>query len=219
MADNKQDIIGRIRKDFFENQDFIGWFEAVYASAEDGTGFVPWAHMEPNPQLVVWSEEVDLQGNGKKALVVGCGLGDDAEYLAERGFAVTAFDISETAIEGCKKRFPETTVAYQVMDLFKLPQSWLHNFDFVVESRTIQALPYDWHKKSIGAIANTIANNGQIIVICWGRDPDQHPGGIPWALSREELALFHQAGLVEKSFFDFSKNGQRRFRVVYQRAK
>ena len=48
--------------------------------------------------------------NGKKALKIGCGLGDDAEYLTETGMEVTAFDISETAIRWCHERFPDSRV-------------------------------------------------------------------------------------------------------------
>jgi len=63
--------------------------------------------------------------------VVGCGLGDDAEALAQQGFQVTAFDISPTAIAWCEKRFPDSQVKYQVADLFALDPAWHHKFDFV----------------------------------------------------------------------------------------
>lgn len=39
-----------------------------------------------------------------RAVVIGCGLGDDAEYLASMGYEVTAFDISPTAIAMCHTR-------------------------------------------------------------------------------------------------------------------
>ncbi|MCC5670705.1 class I SAM-dependent methyltransferase [Nostoc sp. CHAB 5784] len=42
--------------------------------------------------------------SGQKALVIGCGLGDDAEAIASLGFEVTAFDISPTAIAWCQER-------------------------------------------------------------------------------------------------------------------
>ncbi|MDZ7952448.1 hypothetical protein [Nostoc sp. DedQUE09] len=40
--------------------------------------------------------------SGQKALVIGCGLGDDAEALAHLGFEVTTFDISPTAMSDDK---------------------------------------------------------------------------------------------------------------------
>lgn len=217
MHDPKPKTSGDIKQEYLARKDFTGWFDVIYARAAEGKGSPGWAHMEAHPQLVSWAVDIDLQGAGKTALVVGCGLGDDAEFLAERGFAVTAFDISGNAIASCKKRFPNTNVDYQVMDLFKLPHSWRGKFDFVLESRTIQALPYDWHEDSIAAIASTIADAGQIVVLCFGREPEENVGGIPWALSREELAVFHAHGLIEQSFHEFAARGQRRFRVVYQK--
>ncbi len=71
--------------------------------------------------------------NNRKALVVGCGLGDDAEFLSQQGFTVTAFDVSPTAIAWCKQRFPGSTVSYHVTDLFEPSAKWLSSFDFVLE--------------------------------------------------------------------------------------
>lgn len=56
------------------------------------------------PSLVHWL--VKNLGEGLSAVVVGCGLGDDAEALAAAGFAVTAFDVSGSAIAWAKERFP-----------------------------------------------------------------------------------------------------------------
>src|SRR5687767_2842505 len=87
--------------------DPLGWFEPLYAGANDDPGAVPWADMRPNPNLVDWLDAHSLPlSPGRAALVVGCGLGDDAEELARRGFRVTAFDISATAIGWCRRRFP-----------------------------------------------------------------------------------------------------------------
>ena len=76
--------------------DDTGWFEKLYAEGEAGNAVVPWVLGEPNESLVEWAAGPDgtrrLDGRGKRALVVGCGTGDDAEFLAGLGFAVTGFD-------------------------------------------------------------------------------------------------------------------------------
>jgi len=72
--------------------DVTGWFERLYAEGEAGTSVVPWVLGEPNESLVEWAAGLD--GTGLRALVVGCGTGEDAEYLAGLGFAVTGFDIA-----------------------------------------------------------------------------------------------------------------------------
>ena len=73
------------------------WFEVLYAEAEVGAATVPWADFRPNPNLVAWlcqSEPAD----GRKALKVGCGYGDDVEELSRRGYEVVGFDIAPPAI-------------------------------------------------------------------------------------------------------------------------
>ena len=64
-------------------------FEAIYAGAEAGGGKPPWDYGAPRPQLVEWAEARDLAGGGREALVVGCGYGADAEFLALLGFRTT----------------------------------------------------------------------------------------------------------------------------------
>ena len=83
--------------------DALGWFDALYKEADGDNGKIPWADLTPNKYLQTWAEQTNLQGNNRNALVVGCGLGDDAKFLHDLGFRVTAFDISPTAIEWAAK--------------------------------------------------------------------------------------------------------------------
>jgi hypothetical protein len=76
----------------------------MYAGAE-AEGDIPWADLAPNPSLVEWLDTHAVSG---RALKVGAGLGDDAEELARRGLAVTAFDVAPTAVESARRRFPES---------------------------------------------------------------------------------------------------------------
>src|SRR4051794_30554994 len=87
------------------------WFEELYAQAEDGSAVIPWADLTPNPLLTGWARREHPTGPGRAA-VVGCGYGDDAEYVAGLGFDVTAFDISPTAVERARRRFPDSKVTY-----------------------------------------------------------------------------------------------------------
>src|ERR1700733_6093309 len=103
-------------------------FEAIYARAGLDLASIPWAGLAPNPDLVDWlasqpggEERGPDPGGGVPALGVGCGRGGDARGFARRGYVVTAFDISPTAIEKCRERFPTSTVDYLVADLIDLP--------------------------------------------------------------------------------------------------
>lgn len=116
--------------------DPTGWFERLYAAAATGEAVVPWDRGEPNPLLVDWLHHQEPKTDGVSALVVGCGFGIDAEYVAALGFGTTAFDISETAIRGARRRFPNSPVEYVVADLLDPPAEWTGAFDVVVESIT-----------------------------------------------------------------------------------
>src|SRR6266498_2409740 len=84
--------------------DSTGWFDELYAAASGDASVIPWADEKPNRYLSEWLDKNNIRGKSKSAIVIGCGLGDDAEELSRRGFAVTAFDISTSAIEWAKRR-------------------------------------------------------------------------------------------------------------------
>ncbi len=180
--------------------DPTGWFERVYARADGQGSGIPWARLSPEPGLVAWLDESGLAGQGAAALVVGCGLGDDAEELARRGFTVTAFDIAPSAIALCRERFPASRVDYRVADLFDPPREWRGAFHLVVEVTTAQALPLALHEQAIQQIAGFVAPGGWLFVETSLRDPSlENPSGPPWPLAAPLLRLFEQAGLSEQS--------------------
>ncbi|HLM00669.1 MAG TPA: class I SAM-dependent methyltransferase, partial [Pyrinomonadaceae bacterium] len=180
----------KLAAEFLEKGDATGWFDALYSEAEGNHGHIPWADLEPNKYLVRFAEKTNLRGDGRKALVVGCGLGDDARFLHDSGFKVTAFDISPTAIDWAKKLHAETDIAFHAADLFSPPRNWLGGFEFVLEVYTIQPLPLEMREKVIDSIANFVAENGKLLVVTRGREDDEQPTELPWALSRKDLSRF-----------------------------
>ena len=198
--------------------DITGWFEELYVAASGDPATIPWADQVPKRYLIEWLDANNIHGNGKRAMVIGCGLGDDCEELARRGFVVTGFDIAPTAIEWAKKRFPESKVNYQVADLLQLPKEWLGAFDFVFECYTIQALPRSVRTDVIGKVASLVAPGGDLLVVCRGWRDDQKEDNLPWALKREELDEFKQLGFSEmtfEDFLDYDDPERKRFRVLY----
>ncbi|HEY1349444.1 MAG TPA: class I SAM-dependent methyltransferase [Ktedonobacteraceae bacterium] len=197
--------------------DFSGFFDAIYATAQGDASGVPWADLQPHPVALTWLEQQKVQGENRRALVVGCGLGDDAEELAGRGFQVMAFDVSPNAIAWCKQRFPTSSVDYLVADLLDAPARWRQAFDFVLEIYTLQALPRRLRSSAIASVAQFVAPGGQLLVVCRGRDPQDDPGSMPWPLTREELAHFEQTGLREIFVEDVRDEDGQHFRALYQR--
>jgi SAM-dependent methyltransferase len=116
------------------------------------------------------------------------------------GFKVTAFDISETAIEWAKKLHAETDIDFHAADLFVPPRGWLGGFEFVLEVYTIQPLPLEMRAKVIDSIAHFVAENGKLVVVTRGREDDEQPLELPWALSRRDLSRFESNGLKQTHF-------------------
>ena len=199
--------------------DALGWFEALYARAAGDASIIPWADLMPNPNVIQWLDHHRVVGAGRKALKIGCGLGDDAEELARRGFSTTAFDISASAIAWCRRRYPGSPVAYVVEDLFRAPSEWQGTFDFVLESYTLQVLPPSLRRAAISYIAAFVASHGTLLVVSRGRESDEPQGDMPWPLTKEELTDFLRLGLKEISFEDYVDDEDppiRRFRVMYR---
>jgi len=221
--------VREIQEEFAARGDSLGWFDALYREAAGDNDVIPWADLEPNAYFRRWAETNVLKGNGRKALVVGCGLGDDAKYLHDLGFKVTAFDISPTAIEWAKKLYGETEIQFEVADLFKPPGEWKYTqaaetrsggFDLVLEIYTIQPLPLEMRPSVIDAVAAFVSQNGKLVVVTRGREDDEEPNEMPWPLSRLDLSRFEQNGLMQTDFvvMDAEKeNEPHRFVVEYTR--
>jgi ubiquinone/menaquinone biosynthesis C-methylase UbiE len=196
--------------------DPTAWFEELYVRAEAGEAVVPWARDEPNRLLVEWTGARGLSGGGRRALVVGSGLGDDAEHLASLGFDTVAFDIAPTAIAVARRRFPASPVEYVVADLLDPPAAWRRGFDFVLESITVQALPPSLHPSAIAAVADLVAPGGTLLVMSAAREQGEHPDGPPWPLTREEVDAFAGHGLAPVRVEEL-RDAIRRWRAEYER--
>ncbi|MDT8912815.1 class I SAM-dependent methyltransferase [Amycolatopsis sp. PS_44_ISF1] len=188
--------------------DPTGWFEPLYAAAEAGDAVLPWYRGEPCPELAAWAR--DHPGEGRRALVVGCGMGDDAELLAETGYDTEAFDVSPSAIKAVLDRFPDTRVAYRTADLLDPPAEWRHAFDLVVEILTVQSLPRTVRATAIGSVSGFLAPDGLALVGAVVEEspaPDEREGP-PWPLTRAEVESFARDG-VTLTRLDRVRDGRR----------
>ena len=179
----REDIISRAKS--VVNDEPIGWFDQLYGMANRDPAIIPWARMAPNQIMMNWVEENCSLGN---ALVIGCGLGDDAVGLENIGFNVTAFDISEHCVDWCKERFPNSKVEWLVADILDPKQEWYGNFDLIVEIHILQAIPDGGiREKAAEQMPKLLADNGKMLCIGRlddGRQTIQPP---PWPLKQTWL--------------------------------
>ena len=159
----------------------LAWFEELYSTADRDDDWIPWSDGHPNPLLVEWA--VGQQDLGR-ALVVGCGLGEDAAFLDQRGWDVTAFDLSPTAVEWAKELFSESKIEWLTANLLDLPEEWNSSFDLVLEVHILQAMPESIRLQASPKLAPLVRNGGHLV--CIGRfQTDSGPvEGPPWPLSR-----------------------------------
>lgn len=190
-----EELAGQLAAESIAAGDAVGWFERVYAAAAAGKMAVPWDRGVPSRYLTGWAADRAVAGAGRRAVVVGCGLGDDAEFIAGLGFQTTAFDISPTAIATAQRRFAGSAVHYQTADLLNPPAAWHQAFDLVVESLVLQALPDPPRRDAIARLGGLVAPHGTLIVIARACEPGQPVHGPPWALTRTEIGALAGSGL------------------------
>jgi hypothetical protein len=180
-------------------------FEPLYVAAAAGLETLRWDRGGPHPLLEEWAR--DVSGSGCRAVVVGSGLGPDAELLAAHGFDVVGFDVSPTAIATARERFPQSHVDYRVANLLDPPPDWSHAFDLVVESLTVQSMPVAFHPQAIANVSRMVAPAGTLLVIAKARDDDEPVDGPPWPLTRAEIEAFAGHGLEVVRIEDVRRRG------------
>ncbi len=203
-----------------------GWHDGVYRAASGELIKVPWAEGRPTAALVSWlnAEAAGRVRPGSRAIVIGCGLGDDVIELLNRGYDATGFDISPTAIDWARTRFPAHANAFNVGDLLALPSRFRHRFEFIAECCTLQSIVPAAREQAVAAIASLLGPRGVLVTIAHGRDENElleTVHGPPWPLTRSELAGLMESNALKpiRAIDDFNDDaGRRRLRGVFEHA-
>ena len=198
------------------SNDPLSWFEELYRSSRRDRGLIPWDWMKPHPFLVEWIEENQHTG---RALVVGSGLGEDAAFLHEKGRKVTAFDVSESAVEWASQLHKGKEIDWLVGDLVQPEEMWKEAFDLVLEVHILQAIPEEIRKSAYRNLSPLLDRHG--LLMCIGRlanGLEEENDAPPWPLSRD---FIHQIGegLSEVEFHTavIPDKEEIRYRAVWKR--
>ena len=210
-----------LREEYANAGNLMDWFDALYVQADGEPAYIPWAHQVARPEFVEWLEGLPPHERRGRALDIGCGLGDNAVILADAGFDVTAFDISGTAIEWAKRRFPDAAIDWRVADITDPPDDFEGAFDLVNETYTLQALRPPHREMAITALPRLVRPGGTLLIVGRGRHEDEPENPPPWPLLASELAPIMESGFEQVAFDDFHTDRKgtpiRHFRFEFRR--
>ena len=110
-----------------------------------------------------------------RALDLGCGEGADAVWLAERGWRVTAVDISQTALDRAASEADAREVGHRIdFQHHDLTESFPDGvFDLVSAQFLHSVVPMD-RPKLLRRAADAVAPGGTLLIV-------DHAGPPPWA--------------------------------------
>jgi SAM-dependent methyltransferase len=142
-------------------------FEGAYAG-----GTAPWDIDRPQPEIVALE---DAGIFGPRVLDVGCGTGQTALFLAERGHDVVGIDAASTAIDIAKRRAAERQldICFRHADAIEVLPSLIGRFHSVTDVGFFHALADDRRVRFVSELAEKIAPGGVYAMLCFS---DRVPG-------------------------------------------
>jgi methyl halide transferase len=120
---------------------------------------MPWFIGRPDHNLVSWMSTQALKP--RRILDLGCGHGDNAIWLAQQGFEVTATDISDTAVSQAKERAKNLGVNIHFCINNAIDDLPIGPFDLVFDRGLFHQFNYiEDRPKVVKNISNVLASEG-----------------------------------------------------------
>jgi SAM-dependent methyltransferase len=160
-------------------------WEANYEHKTDG-----WDLGGPTPIFKRLSSSQQLIPG--RMIVLGAGRGHDAREFARNGFHVTAVDFASQAVREMQRlASPEAPVEILQHDIFTLPETLNHSFDYVLEYTCFCAIDPKRRAEYADVVTRLLKPNGIYIDLAFPLD--ERKGGPPFAVSASEILDLFQA--------------------------
>lgn len=160
-------------------------FNAVYQGEQllPGSGItrVPWDIAAAQPGVIEFERMGRFRG---QVLDAGCGLGDNAIFLATRGYQVTAVDAASVAVEQARQRADGLGIEFTVADVTRL-DGFEGQFDSILDSALYHTLDATGRPRYLEAVYRAARPGALFSMLCFA----EVPGGMPAPLSVPEAAL------------------------------
>jgi len=145
----------------------------------------PWDVGRPQPAFVELVRTGEL--NGDKVLDVGCGTGENALYLAEKGFTVIGVDLTNRAISAAKAKAAEKKLKVDFREGNALSLDFKDSaFDNVIDSGLFHTFADDDRPVYAREVARVLARRGKYFMLCFSEKEPTNWGG-PRRVTRKEI--------------------------------
>jgi len=158
------------------------WWSDFYKNND-----TPWDMDREHPALPEVLPQLKL--SKAKVLVLGCGRGHDAAFLAQAGHVVTGVDMSAEAIAEAKERYGKNeNLSLVQADAFNLPEAWTGRFDLVFEHTCYCAITPEKRNDLVQVWRRVLTPQGRLLGAFFTMEKREGPpfGGSEWEL-RERL--------------------------------
>jgi methyl halide transferase len=161
----------------FSKPDF---WESRYQSNRAG-----WDIGQPAPAFMAIMTSSDRPSPGT-LVALGSGRGHDALWFAQHGFEVLGVDFAPAAIAASQATAEQQKIAAHFLqaDLFELPASLHHQFDYVLEHTCFCAIDPTRRPAYVEVVRQLLKPSGEFIGLFWAH---RHPDGPPFGSSPDGI--------------------------------
>ncbi|GLZ47463.1 SAM-dependent methyltransferase [Actinomycetospora sp. NBRC 106375] len=132
-------------------------FQEAYVSGEP-----PWIIGEPQPAVIAAEAEGLLRG---RVLDLGCGTGEHAVLLAERGYDVVGADSAPAALDRARAVAAAHGVAPEFVEADAMHPSELRGFDTVLDSALFHIFDGDDQARYVDALRDVVVDGGRVVLL------------------------------------------------------
>jgi len=144
------------------------YFEARYRENHDPWNF---AHSDYERQKYAATLKALTRHRYQNALEIGCSIGVFTRMLSERCDAVTALDVSETALHQCREHCKDKPNV--MIERGAVPRDWPDGcYDLIIFSEVLYYLSHEDLVATAGRTRNALDPGAEILLVHWLGETD-----------------------------------------------